>query len=92
MLGGYSLEVPKCFLLVGTLHPRGQLFGEVQERVIDIREEGDELPVEVAKSEEKPYGLDDFRVGLFPDGLEFDQIHLYYFLPYYHPQILHFFS
>ena len=53
-----GLEVLKCCLLVRSPDPGVPLFGEIQERASDVREGGDELLVEVIKSEEGSYGLD----------------------------------
>ena len=90
-MGECSLEVLKCFHLVGTPCPRGQLFGEIQVGASNIGEEGDELLVEVTESKEKPDSLDNLRRRPLLDGLEFDWIHLYSSFSYYYPEILHFF-
>ena len=88
----HGLQVLKHFLLVGSPGPGVWLFDEIQEGVSDVRERGDEFPVEVAEYKEQLYGLDVCQRRLFLDGFKFDWIHLYSPLSYYHPKVLHFFG
>ena len=87
-----GLEVLKYHLLVRSLGPEVQPFGKIQEGVSNVGEGGNELLVEVTKSEEGSYDLDVCQERPFLDGLEFDWVHLYPSFSYYHPKILHFFS
>ena len=55
----------------GAPSPWGRLLGEVQKETNNIREEGDELLVEVAEAEERPHGFNTLRGRPFLDGLQF---------------------
>ena len=58
----------------------------------NVREEGVEFPIEVAKSQEGLYGFDVGQWGPFSDSFEFDRVHLYSSFSHYHAKVFHFFS